>query len=88
MPSFNTVDDPVMRMYPAKQDIQARLDIAGGKTVTDLFHRYCKDESGATAIEYSLCCMILLGALVAILGTGGAVGSLYQTLTAVTGALG
>jgi Flp pilus assembly pilin Flp len=55
--------------------------------VTDLFRQYCKDESGATAIEYGLCCMILLGALISIVGTGGAVDGMYQTLTAITGAL-
>ena len=55
--------------------------------MTHIFRQYCKDESGATAIEYGLCCMILLGALISIVGTGGAVDSLYQTLTAVTRAL-
>jgi len=63
------------------------LFIAGVRTVIDLFRNYCKDESGATAIEYSLCCMILLAALISILGTGGAVGDTYQKLTAVTRAL-
>ena len=61
--------------------------VAGCRTVTVLFRHYCKDESGATAIEYCLCCMILLAALVSILGTGGAVGDTYQKLTAVTKAL-
>ena len=55
--------------------------------MTDLFRQYFKDESGATAIEYSLCCMILLAALISILGTGGAVGDTYQKLMAVTRAL-
>jgi Flp pilus assembly pilin Flp len=55
--------------------------------VTDLFRRYCKDESGATAIEYGLCCMILLAALISIVGTGGAVDSMYQKLTAIINAM-
>jgi len=56
--------------------------------VTDLFRQYCKDESGATAIEYGLCCMILLAALVSIMGTGGAVDNLYKKLAAIVTALG
>ncbi len=55
--------------------------------MTDIFRQYCKDESGATAIEYGLCCMILLAALISILGTGGAVDDMYQKLTVVTRAL-
>ncbi len=51
--------------------------------MTDLFRRYCKDESGATAIEYALCVMILLAALISIVGTGGAVDLLYQSLVAI-----
>ncbi|TDI57539.1 MAG: Flp family type IVb pilin [Alphaproteobacteria bacterium] len=56
--------------------------------MTDLFRQYCKDESGATAIEYGLCCMILLAALISIMGTGGAVDNLYQKLAAIVTALG
>ncbi len=55
--------------------------------MTHIFRQYCKDESGATAIEYGLCCMILLGALISIVGTGGAVDSLYQSLTAIINAM-
>ncbi len=55
--------------------------------MTDLIRRYCKDESGATAIEYGLCCSILVAALVSIMGTGGAVDNLYGKLNAVVGAL-
>lgn len=55
--------------------------------MTDLFRQYCKDESGATAIEYGLCCMILIGALISIVGTGGAVDALYQKLTALVFAM-
>ena len=55
--------------------------------MTDLFRRYCKDESGATAIEYGLCVMILLGALISIIGTGGAVDALFQKLTAIVTAM-
>ena len=55
--------------------------------MTDLFRRYCKNESGATAIEYGLCCMILLAALISIMGTGGAVDGMYQKLTAIIKAM-
>ena len=55
--------------------------------MTDLFRQYCKDESGATAIEYGLCCMILLAALISIMGTGGAVDTMYQKLTALINAM-
>ncbi|MDH3195558.1 MAG: Flp family type IVb pilin [Hyphomicrobiales bacterium] len=51
--------------------------------MTHLFRQYCEDESGATAIEYGLCCMILLGAIIAIVGTGGAVDALFQKLVAI-----
>ncbi len=53
-------------MFPAKLVNQVRLDIAEDKIVTDLFRQYCKDESGATAIEYGLCCMIILAALIVL----------------------
>ena len=56
--------------------------------MTDLFRQYCKDESGATAIEYGLCCMIMLIAIISIAGTGGAVDSLFQTITAIITAMG
>jgi Flp pilus assembly pilin Flp len=36
------------------------------------------DESGATAIEYALVCAIIATALVAIMGTGGALNTLYE----------
>ncbi len=55
--------------------------------MTNLFRRYCKDESGATAIEYGLCVMILLAAIISIIGTGGSVDAMYQKLTAVVNAL-
>ena len=55
--------------------------------MTDLFRQFCKDESGATAIEYGLCVLILLGAIIAIVGTGGAVDGMYQTLTALISAM-
>jgi Flp pilus assembly pilin Flp len=61
--------------------------MAEGDAVTDLFRQYCKDESGATAIEYGLCCMIMLGALISIVGTGGAVDALFQRLTALVVAM-
>ncbi len=90
MHSFDTVDYLVVRMFPAKLVNQARLDIAEDKTVTDLFRQYCRDESGATratGIEYGLCCTILLGALIAIVGTGGSVDAMYQSLMAIVAAM-
>jgi Flp pilus assembly pilin Flp len=62
-------------------------NLGRGDAVTDLFRQYCKDESGATAIEYGLCCMILLGALISIMGTGGAVDTLFKKLTALVTAM-
>ena len=53
----------------------------------NLLRQYCNDESGATAIEYCLCCMILLAALIAIIGTGGSVDAMYQKLTAIVDAI-
>ena len=55
--------------------------------MTDLFRQYCKDESGATAIEYGLCVMILLAAIISIAGTGGAVDGMYDKLNPVVSAL-
>ena len=63
------------------------MDKGRGDAVTDLFRQYCKDESGATAIEYGLCCTILLGALISIIGTGGAVDALFKKLTAIVTAM-
>ena len=51
--------------------------------MTDLLRQYWQDESGATAIEYGLCVMILLSAIIGIAGTGGAVDAMYQTLQAI-----
>lgn len=51
--------------------------------MTDLFRQYCKDESGATSIEYALCASIVLTALVGIFATGGGVKILYQSLQAI-----
>ena len=55
--------------------------------MTDLIRQFYKDESGATAIEYGLCVLILLGAIIAIVGTGGAVDGMYQKLTAIIRAI-
>jgi Flp pilus assembly pilin Flp len=55
--------------------------------VTDLFRQYCKDESGATAIEYALCAGIMMIALVAVAGTGGTVDTLYDKLMKVASAM-
>ena len=55
--------------------------------MTDLFRQYCKDESGATAIEYGLVATIMLTALISIMGTGTAVDSMYQTLVAIVNAM-
>jgi len=61
--------------------------IGRGVAVTDLIRQFYKDESGATAIEYGLCVLILLGAIIAIVGTGGAVDGMYQKLTAIIRAI-
>ena len=55
--------------------------------MSDVFRRYCKDESGATAIEYGLCATIVLTALIGIIGTGGAVEAMYQSLVAIVNAM-
>jgi Flp pilus assembly pilin Flp len=55
--------------------------------VTDLFRQYCKNESGATAIEYALCAGIMMAALVAVAGTGGAVDTLYEKLMKISAAM-
>ena len=55
--------------------------------MTDLFRQYCKDESGATAIEYGLIVTILLTALISIVGTGGAVETMYGKLSSVVTAM-
>ena len=55
--------------------------------MTDLFRQYCKDESGATAIEYGLVATIMLTALISIIGVGGAVDAMYQTLAAIVNAM-
>ena len=49
--------------------------------MTNLFARFVKDESGATAIEYALIACGVAGAIVAIVTTlGGSVAGMYQTL--------
>ncbi len=55
--------------------------------MTDLFRQYGKDESGATAIEYGLVATIMLTALISIVGTGGAVEAMYQSLMALVTAM-
>lgn len=52
----------------------------------NLFARFMKDESGATAIEYGLIAMLISVAIISILqGVGG---NLTTTFTSVNNALG
>ncbi|MHA1189482.1 MAG: Flp family type IVb pilin [Alphaproteobacteria bacterium] len=42
--------------------------------------RYIVDESGASAVEYGMVVTILSLSLLAIIGTGSSLGSLYDTV--------
>jgi pilus assembly protein Flp/PilA len=48
----------------------------------NMFARFMKDESGATAIEYGLIAALISVAIVGILGTVG--GSLTETFTTIS----
>jgi pilus assembly protein Flp/PilA len=50
-----------------------------------LFHRFVKDESGATAIEYGLIAALIAVAIITILGQVGT--SLTNTFTSVDNGL-
>jgi pilus assembly protein Flp/PilA len=53
--------------------------------VSNLLRRFCKDESGATAIEYGLIAALVAVAIIAALQLVG--GSLTNTYTAVSAAI-
>jgi pilus assembly protein Flp/PilA len=53
--------------------------------VSNLLRRFCKDESGATAIEYGLIAALVAVAIIAALQLVG--GSLTNTYTAVSTAI-
>lgn len=56
--------------------------------MTNLFARFVKDESGATAIEYALIAAgIAVVIISAVNGVGGAISAKFDTIkTALTGA--
>lgn len=49
--------------------------------------RFMADETGATAIEYALICMIVGAALISVAGTGGMLTALYETIERIVAAL-
>ena len=53
--------------------------------MSNLLRRFCKDESGATAIEYGLIAALVAVAIIAALQLVG--GSLTNTYTAVSTAI-
>jgi pilus assembly protein Flp/PilA len=53
--------------------------------VSNLLRRFCKDESGATAIEYGLIAALVAVAIIAALQLVG--GSLTNTFTGVSTAI-
>jgi pilus assembly protein Flp/PilA len=53
--------------------------------MTNLFKRFIKDESGATAIEYGLLAALISVVLIAAAGTVG--NSLQNTFNAISSAL-
>jgi Flp pilus assembly pilin Flp len=52
-----------------------------------LLRRYCRDEKGASAIEYGVFATLLTLVAVAILGPGGPMDSTYKKLGAISRAL-
>ena len=52
-----------------------------------LFTKFRSDEGGATAIEYGLVVGIICIAVIGIWGAGGALGSLYDTISAIVAAM-
>ena len=49
--------------------------------------RCLHDEGGATAIEYSLIAGIVMTCLLAIMGTGGALEAIYDTMQKIADAM-
>lgn len=49
---------------------------------------FWRDERGATAIEYALIGGIMMLAVIAIAGTGGALATVYDRVRLLIGALG
>jgi Flp pilus assembly pilin Flp len=52
-----------------------------------LLRRYCRDEEGASAIEYGVFATVLAIVLVAMLGPGGVMDGTYKKLGAINRAL-
>jgi pilus assembly protein Flp/PilA len=61
-------------IYPAPQRAAANLQI--GETMSNLFRRFLRDQSGATAIEYGLIAALIA---VVIIGAVQLVGSNLST---------
>ena len=53
-----------------------------------IFKRFRADESGATAIEYSLICAIMFLAVVAVSATGGSLETVYREVAKLIDPLG
>jgi Flp pilus assembly pilin Flp len=53
-----------------------------------VIRRFCRDERGATAIEYALIIGIMSMAVIAIAATGGALDGVYQRVSLIIAALG
>jgi len=49
---------------------------------------FWRDERGATAVEYALIGGIMMLAVIAIAGTGGALGTIYDRVSLLIAALG
>ena len=52
-----------------------------------MIRRFCRDEGGATAIEYALIIGIMSMAVIAIAATGGALDGVYQRVSLIIAAL-
>ena len=52
-----------------------------------MIRRFCRDESGATAIEYGLIVGIMSLVVVAIAATGGALDGIYQKVSLIIAAI-
>jgi Flp pilus assembly pilin Flp len=59
--------------------------VTGGEADAD--PQFWADESGATAIEYTLICGIMTVALVAVAGVGGALDEIYEEMRQIIDAL-
>ena len=60
------------------------------KTLTRAWHRFCQDESGASAVEYGLLTALIAAVIVGVVGTLGTTiqGAFQTVLTALQQAAG